>query len=516
MFITSWTYVLATIIGAFAIYFLQILKRHKYFENHGIPYKSPVPIFGNMLPIIFRQKNMGTVIRELYNKYPNKKYFGFYDFMNPVIVLRDMELIKSVAVKNFDSFPDHRTFVKETWDPLFGRNLFSLKGEKWHDVRSLLSPAFTSSKMKIMFKLISQCASDFTEILANDIEGNKMREMKEAFTRYTNDVIATCAFGISVNTMKDPNNDFYVLGKEATNLEKLTIKFFFMREFPYIMRLLNIKLVAPRIEKFFTNIIKSTINIRDTKGITRPDMLQLMMDARGKGNKVDLTAEEMTAQAFIFFFGGFDSTSTNMSFAAHEIAINSDVQKKLQNEIDCVLRDTNGDPTYDAINGMEYLDAVVNETLRKYPLVPSLDRVCSRKFELPPNEIGGKPFIIEPGMTVWIPAVAYHYDSQYYEEPEKFNPNRFLGNDAAASIKSTTFLSFGLGPRQCIGNRFALLETKTMLFHLLARCNLKICPKTNVPMKLSKKTFGFSADGGYWMQLEKRDNKFLSNGIGKN
>ncbi|XP_051170741.1 cytochrome P450 9e2-like [Leptopilina boulardi] len=505
MFLNLWTLIFTTFAGVLALYFYYSLKKLNIFQNHGIPYKSPMPIFGNQTPVIFRKIYMGHLIEKLYNENSKAKYFGLFDFMNPVIVLRDMELIKTVTVKNFENFPNHKIFFDESWEPLFSKNLFALQNEKWHNVRTLLSPAFTSSKMKIMYKLISECAINFAEFLSNDKKAREMIEMKSAFTRYTNDVIATCAFGISVDSMKNPNNEFYLMGKEATDPVKVALKFFFLRSFPIIMKFFNIRLISNAIDRFFTEIIRSTIKTRDNNGITRPDMLQLMMDSRGKeGNKIDLTPEEMTAQAFIFFFAGFDPVSTNMSFAAHELAVNPNIQSRLQEEIDSVLRATNGEPTYEAINGMEYLDAVLNETLRKHPIVPFLDRVCNKRFELPATLPDAKPITMEPGMTIWIPVSAIHSNPDYYDEPEKFNPDRFLSN-GTANNKSMTFLTFGIGPRQCIGNRFAILETKVVLFHLLAKCNFKVCSKTNEPLILSKKTFARNSEGGFWMKIEKRN-----------
>ncbi|XP_051170709.1 cytochrome P450 9e2-like [Leptopilina boulardi] len=486
----------------------KIIKKQTYFKTNGIPHDAAIPIFGNMLSVITRKKNIGDIVKKLYNTHKNAKYFGFYDFTNPVIVIRDIELVKSIAVKNFESFPDHGLLGPEPRDQLFARNLFNLKGERWHDVRTLLSPAFTSSKMKILYKLISDSTINFVECLLQDEKGNKMREMKEVFTRCTNDVIATCAFGININTMENPKNDFYLLGKEATNFESMTLKIFLMREFPLIAKIFNAKLLRTEVNNFFNETIRTTIKMRDTMGTTRPDMLQLLMDTRGKDKKVDLTPEEITAQAFVFYFAGFDTISTTMSFVAYELAINPDVQLRLQDEIDTVLRDSNGEPSFETIKGMEYLDAVLNETMRKYPVFAALDRVCSREFNLPPAVPDAKSIVVKPGMVIWIPVIGYHYDPLYYEEPEKFNPDRFLKN-GTASNKATTFMSFGIGPRQCIGNRFALMEIKTVFFHLLARCNIRVCSKTNVPLELSKKSIGFAAKDGYWVKLEKRDKNFL-------
>lgn len=196
--------------------------------------------------------------------------------------------------------------------------------------------------------------------------------------RYTNDVIATCAFGIQTDSMRDRTNDFYVLGRRATNFDGLlSVKFFVLRSFPLISNLFRMRLIDEDIHKFFTRVISETVAVRDKQKISRSDMLQLMMDARGKANELDI--DEMTAQAFIFFFGGFDTTSTLMCFAGHEIATNPEVHKKLQAEVDEVWEKSKGKLTYDALNDMKYLDAVINETLRLYPPAQFADRLVEMK-----------------------------------------------------------------------------------------------------------------------------------------
>ncbi|KMQ94343.1 cytochrome p450 9e2, partial [Lasius niger] len=94
--------------------------------------------------LIFRRESMADLVKNTYNLHPEAKYVGMFDMTNPLIVIRDPDLIKSIALKYFDLFPDHRTMIEEHQDPLFGKNLFALKGERWRQVRSLLSPAFTS------------------------------------------------------------------------------------------------------------------------------------------------------------------------------------------------------------------------------------------------------------------------------------------------------------------------------------------------------------------------------------
>ncbi|XP_025263906.1 cytochrome P450 9e2-like [Camponotus floridanus] len=495
---------LSILAGTIAVYY-YFFKDLNFFKKHGILHISPWPIVGNMGPIFLRQLSIADIIQKVYNLNQDAKYVGFFDSMSPVVVIRDPDLIKSVGVKNFESFPDHRVFIDEYAEPLLGKNLFSIRGDKWRDARTLLSPAFTSSKMKTMFKLMSDCAANFTEFLSKLPSDKHVIEMKDCFTRYTNDVIATCAFGISVDSMRNPTNEFYVYGKDATTFTTLrTIKIYFMRSMPIITKILGITFVSNRIRYFFKDLMRNTIDTRDKQNIVRPDMLQLMMESRGKrGPGKELTIEDMTSQAFIFFFGGFDTVSTLMCFAAHEIAVNPSVQTKLRDEVDEVLKKTNGELTYEALNGMQYLDAVINEALRLWPVVVFQDRLCVRDFELPPALPGDKPFVVKKGSVVWFPVYGLHRDSKYFEKPNEFYPERFL-DENKKKLNIDAYLPFGIGPRMCIGNRFALLETKVVMFYLLARCELKLCGKTSHPLQLNRGSFAMQAKEGFWLQIKPR------------
>ncbi|RLU15511.1 hypothetical protein DMN91_012505 [Ooceraea biroi] len=498
--------VLSLIVGALGLYYL-LFKNMSLFKKHGIPHLMPLPLIGNMGPSLIRRQAVAELVKSTYDVNPDAKYVGMYDFTRPLVMIRDPELIKLITLKHFDTFMDHRAFVDETQDILFGKSLFSLRGDRWRQVRALLTPAFTSSKMKGMFKLMSDCGADFGTYMAQMPPEKRMMEMKDAFTRYTSDVIATCAFGVTVDSMRNPTNEFYVYGREATAFNSIMfLKFFIFRSLPWLARIIGLKFVRKQVMNFFHDLVDTTIKTRDEKGIVRPDMLQLMMENRGKEGKPDMSIDDMISQAFIFFFGGFDSTSTLMCFAAHEIAINPNVQEALQNEIDKVLEETNGQGTYEAINNMEYLDAVINEALRIYPVAVAMDRLCLEDYELPPTLPGTKPFTLKKGEGVWIPVYGLHHDPKYFEEPEKFDPERFLGERKKSSLNCGAYIPFGLGPRMCIGNRFALLETKALLFHLLARCELKPCEKTSIPLKLAKDGFNMKAEGGFWLNTLPRKN----------
>ncbi|XP_050460257.1 cytochrome P450 9e2-like [Cataglyphis hispanica] len=506
-----WTIVLSILTGVLVVYYyFSPRKRSNVFQQHGVPYIRPQFVLVRLWEIFIRPKSFAALNKEIYNFHPDAKYIGFFNFSQVVVVLRDLELIKSIGIKNFDSFHDHIFFGSDAQDPLFGKNLIALRGDEWRDVRTLLSPSFTSSKMRAMFQLMTECAVNFSEYLVKVPPDKRIMEMRDIFSRYSTDVIGTCAFGISVDSMRDPENDFYMFGTKAINFNTTAfIKILLYQHMPRLMRLLNIKMIDERTNAFFINLIADTIKIRDEKNIIRPDMLQLMMDSRGKREPArELTILDMTSQAFIFFLAGFDSSSTLMSFLAYEIAVNPHVQEKLQNEIDKVLEDTNGQPSYETVNGMVYLNATINETLRMYPVQLMTDRVCTKDFELPATLPDGKPFLVKAGMLIWISFYGLQHDPKYFPEPEKFKPERFLGENKESECNLNAYYPFGLGPRMCIGNRFALLETKVMLLHLLARCDLKPCEKTSIPLKLKKGGFSMRAEGGFWLSLVPREKRY--------
>ena len=132
---------------------------------------------------------------------------------------------------------------------------------------------------------------------------------------------------------------------------------------------------------FFENLVSENIRTTEEKGIVRPDFIQLMTERKESG---DLSVDDITAQEFSFFFRVFETTSGLLCFAVHEVAANQQIQRRLHAEIDAVLADCqHGEIILERLDSLEYLDAVINETMRMYPFIPFTDRECSIPIELP-------------------------------------------------------------------------------------------------------------------------------------
>ncbi|XP_076173802.1 cytochrome P450 9e2-like [Ptiloglossa arizonensis] len=500
--------VIALITVGLAKFISMLHRQYSYWKKRRVPYIWAMPVFGTGWRIFIRRISFPDYAKFIYNYYPNVKYVAVMDFATPTIVIRDPELIREITIKNFENFPDHQSFINEEVDPIFGRNVFSLRGERWREMRNTLSPSFTASKMRFMFELVSKCSKEFVDYLYDHPDFSSSMEAKDAFTRYTNDVIATVAFGISVNSLEDRDNEFYMKGADATKFGGFLrlLKFMLFRMSPRLSRIIGLSFLSSDTASFFHRVVSETVKTRDEQNIIRPDMIHLLMQARDKEKPTSqqMTIGDIIAQAFIFFLAGFDTSSTLMCYIVHELAINPDIQEKLRKEVDRYMAEGNGEISYEALSKMEYMEMVTSEALRKYPPVVFIDRLCAQKFELPSAGPGYNSVIVHPTDTVWFPVYALHHDPKYFPDPKKFDPERF-SEENKSNIVPYTYMPFGLGPRKCIGNRFALMETKILMAHLLHRFHLKPTEKTKIPIVFSKAQFSLHSDDGFWIGLEKRN-----------
>jgi cytochrome P450 family 9 len=452
-----------------------------------------------------------------------------FDFRTPIYFLRDPEVIKRITIKDFDHFVDHRTVFDEKVDPLFGNSLGALTGGKWKEMRAAISPVFTGSKMRQMFGVVSACGATMAETLAKN--GRQAHEMKDIFTRFTNDVIASAAFGFEVNSFKVQDNEFYTLGLRVTNFRsfKSSLKFVGYLTMPWLMRLLSIHILDHEATQFFRKIIASNFHTRETNNIVRNDLIQLLLQMKqGKAleagekkqtetddgfatvkesslgqKKVirDWTEDELMAQCFVFFLAGFDTASTLLHFVAYELALNTEIQTKLYEEIQATNDELNGQNlSYEALQKMKYMDQVISEGLRKWPPAVVTDRVCTKEYTM---NLDGQDIQFEKGRIVWIPIYALHHDPNNFSNPGKFDPERFSDQNKH-KIRNDTYMPFGVGPRNCIGSRFALMESKAVLYYLLLNFALEPNKDTQIPLKINKSVFGFSSEKGVHLDFVPR------------
>lgn len=449
---------------------------HGLFKKLGIPGPKPLPFLGTALG--YRQ-GFCEFDEKCFRTYG--RMWGFYDGRQPVLAITDPDMIKTVLVKEcYSVFTNRRSF-----GPVgFMKSAISLsEDEQWKRIRTVLSPTFTSGKLKEMFPIVGQYGDVLVRNLRKEAEKGKPVNLKDILGAYSMDVITSTSFGVNIDSLNNPRDPFVENTKKLLKFSFLDPFFFSLLLFPFltpIFELLNIWLFPKSVINFFTKSVKRMKESRlKDKQKHRVDLLQLMINSQNS-KETDthkaLSDLELVAQSVIFIFAGYEPTSTSLSFLVYELATHPDVQQKLQEEIDATFPNK-ASPTYDALVQMEYLDMVLNETLRLYPIAGRLERVCKRDVEI-------SGVFIPKGTVVMVPTFTLHRDLDLWPEPEEFHPERFSKKNKD-SINPYIYLPFGTGPRNCIGMRFAVMNMKLALVTLLQNFSFKPCEETQIPLKLN-------------------------------
>jgi cytochrome P450 len=153
--------------------YLYFIRNFKFWQKLGIPYVKPTPFVGNLKECALQKATTGEQLQRIYNEHSDKPYVGMFSFDKPSLLIRDVDLVKNILVKNSQSFIDHMIILNEDLEPVVSRGLFVLKGQLWRQVRTSLTPVFTSGKMKMMFHLVDICGKELTDYLDNDTAEGK-------------------------------------------------------------------------------------------------------------------------------------------------------------------------------------------------------------------------------------------------------------------------------------------------------------------------------------------------------
>ena len=186
-----------------------------------------------------------------------------------------------------------------------------------------------------------------------------------------------------------------------------------------------------------------------------------------------LTESEIISQIVSFLVVGYETTSSTLTWCAYDLALNPDIQQKLYEEILTAV-EINGNFNYDLLTKLPYLDAVVSETLRLHNPVTKGARICVEDCQL-----DGTDITVEKDKLISFSIHAIHHNEQYYVNPYKYDPMRFMPQNRQ-NIKPYTYIPFGCGPRSCIAMRFALMETKITMAYICKKFRISRSPNTSM------------------------------------
>jgi cytochrome P450 len=316
----------------------------------------------------------------------------------------------------------------------------------------------------------------------------------------------------------------------------LMFKFMMIFLTPSLFNLFKLRLFDGGAEEdFLVNIMKQSIEQRRKKGDSskRSDFVDLLVQAvkvskdelddtvvvqdqfdkdakissTFKGEYLSSMSEDekevlIISQTMILFLAGFDTTSSTLAVVMHFLATNPESQDKLYQEIRNAVEDHDGQEDkmdYNSLNGLQYTENIIMESLRCYDFVGALERLCVKDYH-----IAELNFTAPKDMLVQIPGNSIMRDDQCFPNAKEFNPDNF-DPEIRKTRSPYAFMSFGQGPRNCVGMRFAYLQMKLALVHIINNYQVLPCDKTPKELVADPTNSSGLAKGGMWVKLQPRD-----------
>ncbi|KAK5645800.1 hypothetical protein RI129_004264 [Pyrocoelia pectoralis] len=458
-------------------FYIYYTKPFDYWKVRKVPFVQPKFPFGSLTDVFITKAHPGKFIGNICNK-TKERYFGFYAFNRPYLVVNDPEFIKTILIKDFKYFSNRYFICDDTIDYTNSTGLFAIKNPKWRSLRTKMNPAFSLSKLNLMVPLIKAVNVNLNLFIIKHIE--KSVEVKEMCAKYTTDVIASCFFGLSVNSF-EIESQFRIAGRRLLSRSfwrSLSVLSYYYA--PKLVETFRFRFLESSAVAFLGEVFRNTIEGRRSSKIRRNDFIDILIKLRDEAPQdgdFNFDDSSLVAQAVTFFSSGFESSASTIAFTLHELAVHADIQARLRREVEEVIQE-HGGLVYHAINDMSYLHMVISESLRKYPTTSFIHRECVKNYVVPETGL-----LIEKGTPIVISQYGLHYNNANFPNPEKFDPERFNTTNIH-QIKSCTYLPFSDGPRNCIGQMFGLLMVKMGIIEIIRNFEVTTNEMTKEPVIL--------------------------------
>ncbi|XP_071042446.1 cytochrome P450 4V2 [Parasteatoda tepidariorum] len=409
------------------------------------------------------------VICGLCKIYGNEGIFRIHVHMKPFVFIFKPETAEAILSSPtvIDKANEYQ-FLK----PWLGTGLLTSSGKKWRYRRKLLTPTFH-------FRILEDFLPIFNE--QSNILVSKMRKFEASaivdvvplITSCTIDIISETAMGVSINAQEEGCNEYVQAVHEIGNVFLIRI----LRPWLYYDFIFNRTSTGMKLHKslkivhnFTRKVIKEKKEelLRqdelDKKNETsslytkkRTAFLELLLKYHLKDPS--FTEEDIREEVDTFMFAGHDTTAMTISFALWLTGLDENVQRLIHEELDDIfMGDNEREITRNDLSRMKYLECVIKETLRLYPPAPLFGREANEAFKI-------GEYTIEKGTFCLVIPMELHRDTKSFPNPEKFDPERFFPENVV-NRHPYAFVPFSAGPRNCIGQRYAIMESKTVLANI--------------------------------------------------
>lgn len=365
--------------------------------------------------------------------------------------------------------------------PWLGNGLLTSSNRKWHAHRKIITPTFHFKILEQFVEIFDAQSNILVDQLLPKLKSGETFDVFPLITLCALDVICESAMGTKVNAQIHSDSEYVQAVKEITTIIHI-------RTYDVLARydfLFNFTSYRKRQDKaleilhgYTNSVIRSRrqelAQLKDAKSIddSASDLgirrkiafLDMLLQATVDGRP--LTDEEIREEVDTFMFEGHDTTTSAISFLMYRLAKHPEIQRKVYDELKAVIgEDVNEPITLFKLNELHYLELVIKETLRLYPSVPFYGRKI-----LENSEIDGK--IFPAGSNMIIMPMFMGRDPEYFDDPLEFRPERFDVEASAEKVNPYRYIPFSAGPRNCIGQKFAMAELKSVASKVLRHFEL--------------------------------------------
>ena len=496
LLLVLYTFVAVILSIVFIVYWKLVRSQKRlydFFRSQDVPGEPFIPIVGQV-PEINRTRAKGNYMgyyEGLVKKHGHVFLMGFGPTIEIVVMEPDMlaDIFGRSQAENYTKTALNKT----VFEPLIGaHNLLVSNGTEHERARKMINPAFHFVNLKSMVSVMVDQTKKAIDGLIKTTD-QKPVNLQTEFSALTLAIIASCAFGKGFETIDNAKEIVcraFTVVLEAVEYRTMRMINFIpvMAQLPFWRKDIIDK-GTHEMNRFVEQIIADRRQGNSKSLCSGPDLLDLLLssvDLEGQS----FTDQEIKDEALAFVLAGHETTGNLIVWVMYELMANEHVLRVCRDEVDRIVPD-GIEITDEHINDMVICEAVLQETLRLYPPAPFFGRYCIREHTI--GSKGSRQLTIPVDTTVLVNTYLLHRRADFWPRPLEFDYTRWL-RDPVTGLKPKLahpfcYLPFAAGPRNCIGQNFALLEAKVMLAMLLKQCDFelesgqKITPDVRITMR---------------------------------
>lgn len=245
-------------------------------------------------------------------------FIGIYDLRSPRVLILQPKLLKEIFIQKFKNFHnnDFLHVFNPKLNPFFERNTFLSSDEKWKELRTEASPAFTSNRMKVLFPIVTDVCNQLTSYIKENIR--QPIEMKDLGMKFVHEAASNCVFGIQVNGFQKEETEMARMAKNIFNIDSLSLTTLTLNAlFPITRTFLKIEFAPPNVIQFFLNLVQTAKDYRSKNNIVQEDFLDYLIVNQKKKGSPDM---HLASSCVTFFTDGLESTSSLVACTLYEVS----------------------------------------------------------------------------------------------------------------------------------------------------------------------------------------------------